>query len=572
MGNKQRATPRKKIQQDTTSDESEMDEVVKNPRSIDRKRKRSEDLSCRPIKKPKNDTEEDDDNNGFVPIEVSSEANPIKFKAAVTSLKEPVFPSLAYCLQPVTTENTLTVSVELLHNMIISHSEFYMCQTHSLSVVKNENCPYCTLFTKFTRTFILKTKYHYFTFPPPIWYSAKVLNFLKTFCASSYKYTKVKTMYPNEKSKEVISYSMFTNMDFNEGSLNSLSTGKTSYIRNNILASHTFGARATLTIDSTLSPQYVVFPQHIFDGLELACPLVIINRAPSLKNTCIYAVEVLRSDDPDDYTIRMNSYVTEGLHADQDGDELTIFYIKHPDKCDPSHETQLAITELKKFSWNGGIRHDFAYKPRYEFTQYLKYILYRYDDHFNKNNKLWASISGSVSEKCIKMMHLGCSIYPKEVDEFIEQVSEFVSKLDIQLSCIGDILNGTGTIEDVVLSGAKGEQLHIKTFLTNLYNLSPDRRKLLIDNFNNYIESGSKMSINGAYQFLSLESVNPMYLLDGDVFFNSKLLMKNIMAATAFAQYCYNIIASNHIFSYIANTCGTLVSDEEVDEYMKLLC
>lgn len=503
----------------------------------------------------------------LIPINGSASIN---FKPYIESIDEPIFPSLIYCIQSITTNNTLTITNEELSPYLMKNEGFYICQTHGLSEQPHIDCVYCTPFLKFNYVFILKTKYHYLSFPPPNWYSPKVLNFLKTFSMKSFRYLKSTVHHPDEAMKEISSYALFVNMGFTEGSLKSLSTGKTSYIRNCVLGFHTFGGRATLSIDSTLSPQYVILPQQIYDNLNLACPIVIINRSPSLKNTCIYGVEAIRNEDSADYTIRMNSYVSEGLHADQDGDELSIFYIKHPGKNIPSHNIKMAIVELKKFCWNGGIRHDFKYKPRYEFTQYLKYVLYRYNDHFCKHNKLWASIKGDVALKCNKIMHLGCSIYPREVDEFICQLSDFVKNLDVQFSTCEELLNGTGAIKDVVLSGAKGEDVHILTYLNNLYNLNASRTEEMISNFNKYIESGTKMSHNGTYQFLVLEAVNPLTMLNGHVFYNDVIIMFDMSKATSLASYYFNTISVEHIFNYIGNTTN-LVTDDEVDSYLRSL-
>ena len=303
--------------------------------------------------------------------------NSIQFISSINSTEEPLFSTYNYCIQHTSSKNTLLLEISDLNKYLQLGKDFYICQTHGLQDVANINCHYCINFNNFTYTYILKTKYHCFTFPPPNWYSPKVLNFLKTFCFNSNKFIVANTdMKEAEKHEELNSYSQFVSMGFTEGNLRSLSTGKTSYLRNKILGFHTNGGRATLSIDSTLLPQYVILPQQLFDSLDLVCPLILINRAPSLKNTCLYAVEALRSENPTDYTIRINSYLCEGLHADQDGDELSIFYIKNPGTTSPSYDIQIAICELKNFSWNGNIRHDFAYEPRYEFTQYLKYILY----------------------------------------------------------------------------------------------------------------------------------------------------------------------------------------------------
>lgn len=130
-----------------------------------------------------------------------------------------------------------------------------------------------------------------------------------------------------------------------------------------------------------------------------------------------------------------------------------------------------------------------------------------------------------------------------------------------------DLLNGSGSIKDVVLSGAKGEMLHIDTYLKNLYHLNPNRKNDMIVNFNKYIVSGATMSLNGAYQFIFLEAVNPLTMLNGHVYYNDKILMKNVINSTAFASYCYNYIACEYAFLYIADTSDK-VTEAEIDAYL----
>ncbi len=507
----------------------------------------------------------------FKPKNMPEDINPITFTPYITSVHQPIFPNTIYCFQPITTMNTLTVCVLQLYTFLLTYGfDFSICQRHSLLEKPHLDCLYCIPFPKFTYTFIIKTKYYFMTFPPPSWYQPKVLNFLKTFCCSSYKYMQSKTSCTFEQEQELKSYSLFVNMNFNDGCLKDLSTGKTSYVRNKILGFHSLGGRATLSIDCTLSPQIVLLPQHMFDMMDMACPLVIVNRAPSLKGTCIYVLEALRNDNVNDHTIRINPYICEGLHADQDGDELSIFYLKHPGTNHPSHEMKMAICELKRLSWDGGVRHDIAYRPRYEFTQYHRFILFRYNEFFCKVNKLWASIRAPIAEKCNIVMNLGCSIYVDEVNALIQQLSEFVSKLDIQTASASELLNANGSIRDVVLSGAKGEAIHLETYLRNLYSLNPNRKTDLIANFNKYIQSGSEMSRNGTYQFLFLETVNPLLLLDGHVYFNDVILLRNIVKATCFASFFFNVFATQYIFAYIANT-SKIVSDDECLQYIQQL-
>lgn len=507
----------------------------------------------------------------FIPIKVSDKVNPITFRATTNSNDNPLFQHIMYCVQPISTNNTLTIDLAEINRKLseeLQPTDFYICSVHGILDKPDEACEYCVEFANYKHTYIIKTRYYYLTFPPPDWYSPKVFNFLRTFCYLATTHSNTKEPSQEDKAAELRSYALFIDMDYKDGPLHPNTTGKTSIMRNKCLGFHTCGGRATLSIDSTLSPQYALLPQAIYDKLSLACPLVIINRAPSIKNTCIYSVHALRNSDPNDYTIKMNSYITEGLHADQDGDELTIFYLKHPKTNKPNKDLQMAIIEMKKLSWNGGYRHDIGYRPRYEFTQHLKYILYRYDDYFSSQNKLWAALSGNAAQKCKTLMNLGCSIYQREIDNFIYQLSYFLKHLPFQMSNIHDILHAEGSVKDVYKSGSKGEKIHATTFLDKLYNIDEKRKENLIDNFNHYIVSGSKMSINGAYQFQVLESVNPLTLLYGHVYYNDKIILKNYTDATAFASYSYNPAASNHMIEFINAIGKANVTDTRLENYI----
>ncbi|UHB41785.1 LEF-9 [Macrobrachium rosenbergii nudivirus] len=503
-----------------------------------------------------------------------------RFKTDILSLNTPLFPTLTYCIKNASTDNTLTVGIEEMYNIISTQEKtgkvpslfaFYMCIRHGISETPYMNCEFCKEFKDFDSIYILETKYYMFPLPPPTWYSPKVYNFLRTLIEYAYGFWHSNTS-ETAARKELEHYAKFIKMDFNEGTLYSLSTGKTSYVRNKILGFHTIGIRATLTIDATLTPQYVKLPQKIFDNLNLATNLVILNRSPSIANTCIYVVEIIRNTDPLDATININPYITEGLHADQDGDELNISYLKHQDKEQPTLDLKMAITELKKMSWNGFVNHDFAYKPKYQFTQYHKYLLHQYDSYFNKISKLWRTIEGTPSKKCNIMMELGCSTHKKEVNQFIYQLSNFTQHLKTQVPRFKSILNGKDEIRDVMLSGAKGEQLHIDTYLSQLYTLKNEKERVnkMVESFNNLVNSGTKMSIKGAYQFLMLEVVNPLNMLKGNVYYNDTLLLPNLINSTMFSSYMYNSKACNQLFRELSS-CDIKISEKQVLEYLNKL-
>lgn len=496
----------------------------------------------------------------------------INFKRNHESLTEGSFYTIYYCIKRSTTDNMLTVKVNDMWSAYGKNENCIICLIHGLVKERQKDCEHCTLFTSFKYAFVIHTGFSYYTFPPPVIYTLKNINYYKTFCrhATDNLYVESVNMKIDVRKIEANYYHKFMNMDFQGGPLKGIASGKTSFLRNKILAYQTKGIRATLTIDCSLSPHYVILPQKIYDSLSLAVPLIIINRAPSIRNECIYAVEPCRNKNVNDYTIRINPYLTEGLHADQDGDELTIFYIEHTDEL-PSMEMTLAITELKKLSWKYGNRHDISYASRFQFTQYHKYILYTYDDYFCKINKLWASLEGEPIIKARQIMELGCSTHFNEVDEFITQLSEFTQRLPPLLTSVNDVLNGTGDIESVVKSGAKGSTNHIIEYLKNIFEDNKDNKKNLIASFNKNITSSTTMSAAGGYQFQLLSTVNPLTLHGDFIYYNSTILLKNVKSAASMAGYYYNTASVLYAMKGV-NTIGKNIlniSEDEVLETMK---
>lgn len=496
----------------------------------------------------------------FKPIHSNNE--PIQFKTVLSNIEDPVWLTSCYTIKPVTTENVLTIHCLDMFNVYEKKKEdSNMCIIHGVTEEPEENCELCTTFVKFKYTFIIHTRFAYYTFPPPVLYTKKNLNYFKTFITSAKDNLNITTekLCVRAKEYEFNHHNAFIQRDFKGGQLKNQASGKTSFIRNAILGYQTKGIRATLTIDCSLTPHYITLPQKIYDGLNLATPLIIINRAPSIKNTCVYVVEACRNEYVDDYTIHINPYMTEGLHADQDGDELTIFYIEYTSEI-PSLEMKMAISEMKKLSWKYGTRHDISFTPRYQFTQYHKYILHKYNDYFEKNNKLWASLSGTPLEKSFKIMDIGCSIMYDEMDEFINLLTNFIKTLPLELTPINQIINGTGDVRHVVDSGAKGSNNHITEYLKNLMNTNPNNKEALINGFNKSINSSAKMGIEGGRQFSLLYTVNPLSLHRNYVYYNTKVLLDNVKNSTSMASFYYNTCSIEYI---INEMCKSISIDEK---------
>ena len=354
------------------------------------------------------------------------------------------------------------------------------------------------------------------------------------------------------KKAERASYEKFIKNDFKGGELKSIMSGKTSYVRNKILGFQTAGLRLTLTIDCTLGPHYISIPQAVYDDINLATPLVVVNRAPSINSKCIYIVEMLRNADPNDSTIHLSSFLTDGLHADQDGDDLTVFYLKTYGGEVPSLTTMGAIIELRKLSWKYGDRHNVAYQPRYSFTQYHYLILHMFDDFFKKYSPLWASLKGSSKLKCKQIMDLGCSIYHKEVDDFVELVLQFTEALNWILVSGQEMLEGLGVVKAVVESGAKGTKEHIETCIKNIRTLPEDYTEKLVVGFNKFIDNSARMSIGGVIQFILLYCLHSIILHQNNVYAKNHILLTNIKESDLAASPQGIVVSENSSSNLIA--------------------
>ncbi|QLI62417.1 LEF-9 [Dikerogammarus haemobaphes nudivirus] len=499
----------------------------------------------------------------------------IQFKISANNMETPTFYSSCYCVKPTTTENFLTLKVEDLQAFFVKYpnATFFICNQHQLTRQGIKTCRECITFLQFKYSFIVHSKKAFYTFPPPVLFVPKSINYFKTFINHAATTISLTTKQAKERylNREFNYYSAFMNMSFQGGSLKDISSGKKSFVRNKILGFQSNGIRATLTIDASLSPHYATLPQYIFDTLTMACPLVIVNRAPSIKNTCIYVVEVGRNKDPLDYTIHINPFLTEGLHADQDGDELSIFYLSLQGDL-PAIEIQMAITELKQMSWKYGNRHDLSFKSRYQFTQYHKYILEKFNDYFVENNALWASLDGTIKEKVDKIMELGCSTHYDELDDFINILINFTENMPVLLSSTSDIFNGVGDVLHVVNSGAKGTPEHIKAYLKNLFEDDPNNIQNLIDSFNKNIKSSSKLGKEGGRQFTLLHAVNSLSLHNTSIYYNDLIILSEMHHSSSMSTFYYNTTAVTECFKYIIKEHDDLIStDENEAEVNKLM-
>ena len=429
--------------------------------------------------------------------------------------------------------------------------ELCMCQIHGPTVqnfIVNKNiCETCVPFLTFSYSFVMETSVHLFTFPMPTLFTPQLVNFFRSIVI---KATENSLSKEDQVTTERIYYNTFINKKFVGGNLSTIIAGKNSWMRKKMLAFSTHGIRMTLTVHSELGPHYVRIPRKLYEAHRLATPLAIVNRSPSINSRCIYVVELMPHDDDD--TIHLNPYILDGLHADQDGDDIQVFLFLKQSEV-PSFEMETCIKELRNFSWKYGKRHDCIYMPRYSFSQYHRFLLHHKSDYFAKHSILWASLPGTPIQKAKTIMNLGCSIMPREVDEFIRLVSRVTEYMSFHSISVTDILNGNGQMLDIVESEAKGTKDHIDLVTKNLMTIPDDFESTMIDNgFNKFVNSSLNMSREGVTQFTMLYAYNSICLHRGNYQLNGVVILRDDNeSAQLTTQLYYNHDAVNFTFQLL---------------------
>ncbi|KAG8148349.1 uncharacterized LOC118064850 [Chelonus insularis] len=492
----------------------------------------------------------------------------------LNKIAKPHFLTIKYKVNSVTTYNTLTIDfskfIEILEKN--KSASFFLCLMCHIKVYRS--CRYCTPFMQYPRTFILKTSKRFYCMPQPSLFTKKNYSYFQSIIWFIYKVhinelndTTVphNLQYPKRLiyrqaplfripkhiiDMEHLKYYQFINDKFKGGSLMQQKSGKLSYMRVRILGVNALGLRMTLTIDNNLGPNDVSIPRHMFDCLDLATPYVIINRDPSINDCAIYACELLSYRNLNDNTIHVNPYVLEGLHADQDGDDLNVYYLKR-DKEIPSFLMLRATSELLRLSWKYGRRRNVCNQSKYSFGQYHMLLLQLYDNYFQDKSMLWKSLSftyQNVSERAKVLMQLGCTIWRDDIDVFINVLQNFGARICLSLTTVNEMINGTGILLDVIKSGAKGSLEHIKMFTNVLQEHTEIGKKNYICNlqqsFNNYVNASKSISLLGQQLFILLSVFQPLYLLSNDIYIkNNTRIIKNVSKCLFYNKWIYQIEA-----------------------------
>jgi hypothetical protein len=437
------------------------------------------------------------------------------------------FPRYVYRVDRVSTKNTLTIDIRNI-NFKNKQDKDYFCP-RSNSIFDCRHCNECVQFLEWPTTFVISNNFIAFTIPPPIIFAKNNCSYFNNFV------NKFKTINDREYTSDIDaeyqnlirSYHDFVNeSSFRGGYLLKQLSGKNSFYKLYCLGGNGNCIRGTLIVCPNLMPNEVSVPRNIYNELQQkGVEYVILNRDPSINTRCLYVSTYKYHDDSP--TIKISQFVLRGLHGDQDGDEVNLYYVTTNDN---TYFSNLAKCELKRATWNDGFRHDIMGNPRYTFSQQQDLMLYLYDAKLSTIDKFWGSLARySIQKKKRVFWDLASFTHRKEADDFLRMFLKFCAGTDPGLARIKDLISGVGIMDDVVKSGAKGTATHIEQYKKLLGGQSINAiLNDSISTFNKYVKANHEMKVCGRQQSGSNHIYQNVYMAHKVLFCQDTAIVSDV--------------------------------------------
>lgn len=487
----------------------------------------------------------------------------IYFKTHVT-INEPQFINWCYTVEQLRATDVLIINADRLLDIFNrtpnkAPNLIYLCDEHNVNSIKQSDCNKCVPFDSYRKTYAIKTEYFYFLLTQPSMLTKKnfinLRNFLK-ICTFKYKIetANVKSVY---KMVQMNEYKRLMKMPVKNGSLSTIRSGKLSFLRKFILGRNVPSIRFVITIDCNLNPGEISIPKSIYDQLKLPIDYAMIKRDPSINTSCIYVVRIKTHDNIYDNTAHLDSWMCTLLNADQDGDEVPVYF------CTAHQDS--TVDELQAASWQHGYRNNMFNESKFVFSQYHILLLHSYDKWFIANSEFWKLISNmyrykTVKQKCKLLIDLGCTICKDEFDDFVSLVLRFQRQIRYNIvHPLSSLYSKTGLTADVVNSTAKGNKHIQNVYLDWLYNPKSitDFNDHLKNDFNKFVNNGKSMSEAGVQNFSFLYAFNDLNIEHSTLKYKNETLVGRTVDGAEFIILYYNLDVVDFVFDSLLMDDGS---------------
>lgn len=381
-----------------------------------------------------------------------------------------------------------------------------------------------------------------------------------------------------------------TKQIFLGGSLDKLIQGKESTLRQKAIASKIQTRSFTMVVDSRLPPNVVKIPRSCLENTCDVTQWVFVKRDPSINDKCIYLCRAVPHDNANS-TIVMNAWILNGMHADQDGDQIRIFFVPHtnPMAYYKTYEHYAMFNEFDAFSWEHGDRKSVDNKPRYSVSQFHLMMIAEYEHLFIEHCDAWYYLTlfdpdATVKQKCETIMNLSDRHVQDEFVELVMKITESYENVGLRLF---DLLSlGEAVKEDVhqttttvpvdetreqmverkknekknffkliVDSGAIGTDSHlleIAQFIDSCDDsetLKINQRKLGVEYFNHTIKNANKLSQNGAETFNCLQFTQTLTLSNNKLHINRQCVWEDLDKSYLMIGYYFSPEEANYEYN-----------------------
>lgn len=486
---------------------------------------------------------------------------------------EPNFFNVLYTVEPCTPDNTLVLSYDDFFDNNDPAAKpnldtFHFCNKHrfhhlstdevshihKMLIWEGANCQVIP-FKKFNRAFFVSTPLNAnLLYPPPVVYRDKSLQF---FISSLVQFRKHATLQNSTAIRmnrlfAHDSYQQFFKDYFTGGTMKEMTSGKESEIRNKVLAIMINGFRLTVTINHGLPANLISVNRRVFEMMNSHTGMVIINRPPSINSLSISIQQVAVHADDTDETVHVNIFAIRGMHADQDGDEVTMTWIGDiPPLAEPGMELKRATCEMQRVSHHKNPTQTTTQQSRYQLASLLFFYAHLYDEELTAASSLWRALVGNNPYE--KMQHLsrisGSCLLRNECNDLFDMLMKInnVQKSGLTTRELG---SDGRHLRQIVESGAKGSLLHLQKLSEKMFaggSAIDDGVK----HFNGFVNASTQMSTQGTHCFHCLYAFHSVHQRNGDIICNGRILVKNVHLCDIGASMLCNVHAVQLILDRI---------------------
>lgn len=323
-------------------------------------------------------------------------------------------------------------------------------------------------------------------------------------------------------------YSNLIEQPINDGNIKEQLSGKNSYVRKKVLGSKNKAIRLVCIIDTTLGPDEVVIPKSIWSRIDFKTQYGIVNRFPSINSECIF-VQKIKYCENNYPVIRISSFIADGLHCDQDGDELNLYIIENVNDIHDYTE-HILFKEYSNNAFSSGEKCNFDYRPKISFGQHYDHVLYKHHDEMDKLWPNYTKLPCSKSNRPSFLMNLLCSMYSDVATNIISDIIEYFKTIKIETPKPLELLEGGDIIKNIYLSGSKGTENHYTKFLEQIKGMNEtEYMNAAIAQFNKFILSSSSVSINGKNLYTKLAVFPNLHITQNNLLYQNVIVSENIL-------------------------------------------